>query len=449
MYKTMMILGLIRMMKNRAQISTQKPIVFVPGLFGSMGEEIIPGTGAWNFGMAASVYEPFIKSLEGLGYSHNKDLFIAYYDWRKDCSYISSHYLKKVIDQAKKATKSNQVNVICHSMGGLVARAYAQGGTYENDIDNLIIIATPNAGAANAYYFWSGGELPYEGNIKSNLFRSLLEGYLWILERVYGTENDMETIRRYLLGARDLLPGRKYNPYLYQMDPLGRMHFIPYESMQHQNTFIDELNENEGILPRRGIKVTLIGAKGVETNQYLYVDRNYKDPIGRWADGKVIEAYKSEEGDGTVMLKSLLAISGDTYIFHGSHTDILKKCSFVLRKKLEIPEDAVISEQEESIERYLSILVEGNGDVAVKTLTNQGMHTIYSSLEKRSGLYYQQFKPGLQWIMITNHGPTSHYIDFLAKENGVVNLKIMDSNGAVRKIRNKRVEAGKSYRLSI
>ncbi|AOT72372.1 esterase/lipase family protein [Geosporobacter ferrireducens] len=445
MYKTMMVLGLLRMMKNRARTSKRKPVVFIPGLFGSMGDEIIPGTGAWNFGMASSVYEPFIKSIEELGYVRNKDLFIAFYDWRKDCNYISTHFLKKVIDHAKKVTRSDQVDVICHSMGGLAARAYAQGKAYENDIDNLIIIATPNAGAVDAYYFWSGGELPYEQNI----FRTLMEGYLWILERVYGTENDMETIHRYLLGARDLLPGKKYNHYLYRIDQMGRMNFVPYASMQQQNAFIDALNEDEGILSRRGIKVTLLGAKGIETNQYLHVDRNYRDDIGRWADGKVLEAYKSVEGDGTVMLKSVLAIEGDTYIFHGSHTDMLKKCSFVLRKKLGVPEDVAFSEQEDRIERHLSILVEGSGDVMVKTLTNQGVHTVYSGMERRNGLYQQRFQSGLQWIMLTNHNPASYYIDFYAKESGAVSLLIMDSDGKTSRIKNKQVVAGKSYRVSI
>ena len=436
-------------MKRSANTLNKKPVVFVPGLFGSMGEEIIPGTGAWSFGMAASVYEPFIKSIEALGYVRNKNLFIAFYDWRKDCNHISTHYLKKTIDHGKKVTKSDKVDVICHSMGGLVTRAYAQSKAYENDIDNLISIATPNAGAVNAYYFWSGGELPYEEDSKSNIFRTLMEGYLWILERVYGTENDMQTIHRYLLGARNLLPGRKYNHYLYQLDQMGRMNFVPYEGMQQQNDFIDELNENEGLLSRRGIKVTLIGAKGVETNQYLQVDRRYRDNVGRWSDGKVLDTYKSVEGDGTVMLKSVLAIEGDTYIFHGSHTDILKKCSFVLRKKLGVPEGVVFSELDEHVEKHLSILVEGSGDVMVKSVTNQGVHTIYSGVEKRSSLYQQRFQSGLQWIMLTNHNPTSYYIDFYARESGVINLLIVDSHGKTSKIKNKQVVAGENYRVSI
>ena len=54
------------------------PIVFIPGLFGSMSNIIIPGTGNWSFGLSAFVYEPFIMMLESMGYERNKDLFICF-----------------------------------------------------------------------------------------------------------------------------------------------------------------------------------------------------------------------------------------------------------------------------------------------------------------------------------------------------------------------------------
>jgi hypothetical protein len=42
-------------------INRKTPIVFVPGLFGSMSDNIIPGSGSWSFGMAGIVYDPFIR----------------------------------------------------------------------------------------------------------------------------------------------------------------------------------------------------------------------------------------------------------------------------------------------------------------------------------------------------------------------------------------------------
>ena len=75
------------------------PVVFVPGLFGSMGEDIIPGTGNWHFGIAGYVYNPFIELLESIGYKLNKTLFISFYDWRKSCTYSAQNYLMETIQE--------------------------------------------------------------------------------------------------------------------------------------------------------------------------------------------------------------------------------------------------------------------------------------------------------------------------------------------------------------
>lgn len=54
-------------------------------------------------------------------------------------------YLKNVIDTVKYCTGSDKVNIIAHSMGGLIGRAYiAQYGS--SDVDKLITLATPHYG---------------------------------------------------------------------------------------------------------------------------------------------------------------------------------------------------------------------------------------------------------------------------------------------------------------
>ncbi len=74
------------------------PIVFVPGLFGSMNNIIIPGTGDWSFGLSAFVYEPFILMLESMGYERNKNLFICFYDWRQRIIFLHKNiYYKRLL----------------------------------------------------------------------------------------------------------------------------------------------------------------------------------------------------------------------------------------------------------------------------------------------------------------------------------------------------------------
>lgn len=55
--------------------------------------------------------------------------------------------LKQTIDIAKKKTNSEKVNIIAHSMGGLVSREYIREFG-EEDVNNLIMIGTPNKGVS-------------------------------------------------------------------------------------------------------------------------------------------------------------------------------------------------------------------------------------------------------------------------------------------------------------
>ncbi|WZL71788.1 hypothetical protein QBE52_11780 [Clostridiaceae bacterium 35-E11] len=449
MYSILTTLGLLNWIKYKTHAESKNPVIFVPGLYGSMSDEIIQGTGEWGFGMSAAFYEPFIDSLKKMGYTQDQDLFIAFYDWRKDCMFCGQHYLKKKINEVKRITKSKKVDLICHSMGGLVARTYAQSRYYEYDVENLIMIATPNSGATDAYYFWAGGKLPYEKNIKSNIFRTLFEGYLWILEKLYGVENDMEMIHRYLRGARDLLPSCQYGDYLYHIDRNRRKNYIPYYQMEYQNQVLDHLNEKQHLLRRRRIKVTLIAGKENETNHQLQVDPRYKYKDGRWKEGKVVSVSKSLEGDGTVMLKSVFAIEGDSYVFHVNHTEILQKCGFVIRKKLGIEEESLHRSRAGLLVNYTSILVNGAGDIAVKSRTEKGIMTLYDTMEKKEGVFIQEYSGTLKWILLTNLPNELLYIEYIPRDSGQVEIMVTDHLGRNRKVKEKQVAKNQIYRVAI
>ena len=53
--------------------------------------------------------------------------------------------LSNIIGQIKKETGQNKVNIVGHSKGGLDARVYLANNT--QDVANLIMIGTPNAGS--------------------------------------------------------------------------------------------------------------------------------------------------------------------------------------------------------------------------------------------------------------------------------------------------------------
>ena len=90
-----------------------------------------------------------ISELNSNGYIENSDLFVFPYDWRKDIA-DSAILLKNKINDVLAQTGSDKVDIIAHSMGGLVTKEYiAENGT--GSINNLIFIGTPNFGAPEAF----------------------------------------------------------------------------------------------------------------------------------------------------------------------------------------------------------------------------------------------------------------------------------------------------------
>jgi uncharacterized alpha/beta hydrolase family protein len=68
--------------------------------------------------------------------------------------------LSNIIGQIKKETGQNKVNIIGHSKGGLDARVYLANNT--QDVANLIMIGTPNAGSPLAESIDMGAPAVYD-----------------------------------------------------------------------------------------------------------------------------------------------------------------------------------------------------------------------------------------------------------------------------------------------
>ena len=128
------------------------PVVIVPGIMGSA--EVL---GTWKIDPILHVYDDLISSFKKNGYENNINLFEFPYNWRKSNAQ-TAEYLKNAIDVMKNTTKVSKVDIVAHSMGGLVARSYIEGDAYGNDVDKLITIATPQHGSPEAYLKWEAGE---------------------------------------------------------------------------------------------------------------------------------------------------------------------------------------------------------------------------------------------------------------------------------------------------
>jgi len=91
------------------------------------------------------LYNTFIAA----GYTAGKDLFTFPYDWRLSLL-DTAKSLKSRVDEIIQLTKRQQINIVAHSMGGLVARAYINTAS-NPPISKLILMGTPSLGSPDAF----------------------------------------------------------------------------------------------------------------------------------------------------------------------------------------------------------------------------------------------------------------------------------------------------------
>lgn len=102
------------------------------------------------------VFDILIDKLKEDGYIEDENLFVFPYDWRLSSSYTAS-LLDKKIKEIKEKTGQEKVDIIAHSMGGIVSKKYIVdfGG---DSIDQLIFLGTPQLGAPKAFKVLTYGD---------------------------------------------------------------------------------------------------------------------------------------------------------------------------------------------------------------------------------------------------------------------------------------------------
>ncbi len=94
------------------------------------------------------MFTGLINNLTEDGYIADINLFVFPYDWRLDLG-NAQVLLDQKIEQIKNQTGFSKVDIIAHSMGGLVAQDYiAHSGTAS--VDDLIFVGVPHLGAPKA-----------------------------------------------------------------------------------------------------------------------------------------------------------------------------------------------------------------------------------------------------------------------------------------------------------
>ena len=281
------------------------PLLFVPGLGGSFNLPVLldwraPTLDGWQFPPFLDYGRTFLNMFTSAGYTRDRDLFVAFYDWRKSVNDSARLYLAPWIDRARRLAGADQVVLVAHSMGGLVARSYIQSSGYRGDVARLITLGTPHRGAPEAYYIWEGGDLRWDSTVTT-----VLDVYLWYLEHAHPFQTGLDrlrTIRTQVMGVRDLLP---IDDYL--ADQAVPPHAFPEMRMRERNLWGELLDAPEGRATLFGrVPVTTISGQGFITIRSLVVQAP-SAPTGdpsHYPDGAPTSEQTSGDGDGTVPLAS-------------------------------------------------------------------------------------------------------------------------------------------------
>jgi pimeloyl-ACP methyl ester carboxylesterase len=157
------------------------PLVFVPGILGTMP----PTYGPWGtMEPILGTYDPLLIDLQKRGYELDQSLFPFPVDWRDSIEVVAGHLADSIpgflatannlgyVGEPASGWPATKVDVVVHSMGGLITRAYVEGSSYAYNVGKVVFIASPHRGYPEAYRTREG--LTWEAYLQDSVAESAL-----------------------------------------------------------------------------------------------------------------------------------------------------------------------------------------------------------------------------------------------------------------------------------
>jgi pimeloyl-ACP methyl ester carboxylesterase len=269
------------------------PVIIIPGILGSWEKN-----GDWVVDPILHTYDNLIDTFLANGYVEGKTLFRFGYDWEEP-NEVTASILGNKIKEVKQTCGCQYVDLIGHSMGGLVALSYIERSDYGNDVDQLFLVATPIEGAPLAYKAWEAGEVAF-GNSFQNAF---MQTKFWFEARSNGYSSVFDYIRKKPIESiHELLP--VYSDYLSTATTT-----LEYPTGYPTNGFLESLIPalSAKVFKKVDTKILLADTLANNTVSSYQVEPSMELP--KWKDGKPTETY-TDAGDGTVPRTSIENIVG-------------------------------------------------------------------------------------------------------------------------------------------
>ncbi len=378
------------------------PVIIIPGIMGSAKKN-----GELLIDPILHTYDDLIATLEANGYQKEKNLFTFPYEWR-DSNVLTARLLKDKISAVQtlcETAKSNneittdlgqtdctKVDLVAHSMGGLVAREYAQSTEYRRDIDQLIFLGTPHKGSQKAYLQWEAGEFP------PGLRDFLAEQFFASEARRNGYKSIFEYIHlRPILSVQELLP---ITDYIKDKDTGVTRN---YPNNYPVNVFLESLNANTDKLLNSGIKINnIIGNIGADTINSITVVPSSDD--AKWVHGEP-DSFEYWVGDRTnTIVGSSINDSFENEEVPITHGALPKMTSGKIYKLLTgktVEEEIFLS----PIEKILSIDLHSPIDILVISPDGKKMGKNFETggeYNEIPGAFYSGFQTDEEYITIPN-----------------------------------------------
>src|SRR3989344_5735190 len=137
------------------QPPSDNPIVILPGFLGSWNKDAVVyrkevNYSDWKMNPVFQDYNGLKNTLINLGLQENQDFYFFPYDWRKKLEDTATDLDSFLTQTVKPAHQNSDINLLGHSLGGMVARIFGQKfGT--NDVNKIITVGSPHLGTVQTY----------------------------------------------------------------------------------------------------------------------------------------------------------------------------------------------------------------------------------------------------------------------------------------------------------
>ncbi len=303
-------------------VSEYDPVIVIPGILGSWIKN-----GQWVIDPVFHIYDNLTQTLVANGYASGVTLFTLPYNWTKT-NVQTVDLLKEKIQEIKSICNCSRVDIIAHSMGGLIAQQYLQSDDYGNDVDQIIFVGTPHLGAPLAYPTWEGGEVRMFGSILDGIFKAFLNAGA----RQLGYENLVDFIHSQVVSVGELLP--TLHNYLSRNGTE-----LTYPDGYPRNIFLENLIATVGRIV--DLDSTLIHIQADNKANNTIESYSVGDPSGTvvWEHGRPLHSV-STVGDGTVPHWSSQIFSAKI-IENTDHTKMVSAASSYIFEELNKKEPSV------------------------------------------------------------------------------------------------------------